>query len=259
VYTVKVLKVGSVENAPVPEMLFMRGWGNWMDLNVYVWVIEGGETPVIVDTGIKDLELLARSTKQSMPVSELGGDFEVHRWTQDPSETTERALRSVGVDPAEVGHVILTHLHYDHSSNISLFPNAQVVVSLNGVREAVASKHPQIQGFVPRDVLCDVITRPAKRVRYVKREEEILPGISVFWIGGHSPADQAVSVRTLSGNTVITSDTVFLYRNIEENVPVGYFYNLEECYDAMETIRNVADVILPTHDPEVLVRHPGGV
>jgi hypothetical protein len=60
-------------------------------------------------------------------------------------------------------------------------------------------------------------------------------------------------------NTVITSDTVFLYRNIEENVPVGYFYNLEECYDAMETIRNVADVILPTHDPEVLVRHPGGV
>jgi glyoxylase-like metal-dependent hydrolase (beta-lactamase superfamily II) len=93
----------------------------------------------------------------------------------------------------------------------------------------------------------------------VEWEEEILPGLSVFWIGGHSPADQAVSARTLSGNTVITSDTVFLYRNIEENVPVGYFYNLEECYDAMETIRNVADVILPTHDPEVLVRHPEGV
>jgi glyoxylase-like metal-dependent hydrolase (beta-lactamase superfamily II) len=66
-------------------------------------------------------------------------------------------------------------------------------------------------------------------------------------------------VRTFSGNTVITSDTVFLYRNIEENVPVGYFYNLEECFDAMEKIRNVADVILPTHDPEVLVRHPEGV
>jgi hypothetical protein len=39
---------------------------------------------------------------------------------------------------------------------------------------------------------------------------------------------------------------------------VAYCHDLLECYRAMDRIRAEADIILPTHDPEVLVRHPGG-
>ena len=90
----------------------MRGWGDWMALNVYVWVIEGGETPVIVDTGIKDLELLQRSTKRSMAARERRDDFEVHRWTQEASEKTAQALKGIGVDTASEMLVSWLHEHF---------------------------------------------------------------------------------------------------------------------------------------------------
>jgi len=258
-YRIRALKVGGVKNAPLPEMLFMTGWGQWIDLNVYVWVIEGGERPVVVDTGIKDIELLTQtSIRPSRESVEERGNLEIHRWMQSPEERTDVALRKIGVKPKDVGHVILTHLHYDHFSNISLFPNAKIVVSRKGLSEAVAPKHPQIGGAVPKDALCDLISRQLELVQLAGKEEEVLPGIRVFWIGGHTPADQAVSIQTSKGKAIITSDTVFLYRNIEENIPIGFFYNLEECYDAMERIRTEADIILPAHDPEVLTRHPSG-
>ena len=253
-YKIQVLKVGGVKNAPLSEMLFMRGWGEYIDLNVYVWVILGADKPVIVDTGIKDINLL--TGRSGKPEDSSG--FEIHKWMQSPEEKTENALRSIGIDPTDVSHVIVTHLHYDHFSNISLFPNAKIVVSRKGLREAVAPKHVEIGGQVPKDALCDLLRRPSNLIQLIDDEEEILPDINVFWIGGHTPADQAVSIKTSKGKAVITSDTVFLYRNIEENIPIGYFYNLEECYDAMKRIRNEADIILPTHDPEVLLRHPKG-
>ena len=258
-YKIRALKVGGVKNAPVPEMLFMTGWGEWVDLNVYVWVIEGGKKPVVVDTGIKDIELLTQaSSRQSRQPIGQATALEIHRWMQSPEERTDAALRKIGVDPKDVGHVILTHLHYDHFSNISLFPNAKIVVSRKGLREAVAPEHPQTGGAMPKDALCDLISRPSELVQLAGKDEEVLPDIRVFWIGGHTPADQAVSIQTSKGKAIITSDTVFLYRNIEEKIPIGFFYNLEECYDAMERIREEADIVLPTHDPKVLERHPGG-
>lgn len=36
-------------------------------------------------------------------------------------------LRALGLGPREVTHVVLTHHHPDHSINVGLFPNAQVV------------------------------------------------------------------------------------------------------------------------------------
>ena len=258
-YRIRALKVGGVKNAPLTEMLFMMGWGEWIDLNVYVWVIEGGEKPVVVDTGIKDIELLTQaSSRQSRQSVGERDTLEIHRWMQSPEERTEVALGKIGLEPKDVGHVILTHLHYDHFSSISLFPNAKIVVSRKGLSEAVAPRHPQIGGAVPKDALCDLISRPSELVQLAGKEEEVLPGIRVFWIGGHTPADQAVSVQTSKGKAIITSDTVFLYRNIEENIPIGFFYNLKECYDAMERIHTEADIVLPAHDPEVLERHPSG-
>ncbi|HEV2335888.1 MAG TPA: MBL fold metallo-hydrolase [Stellaceae bacterium] len=31
---------------------------------------------------------------------------------------------AIGVDPAAVGDVIISHMHYDHAGNNDLFPNA---------------------------------------------------------------------------------------------------------------------------------------
>ena len=70
---------------------------------------------------------------------------------------------------------------------------------------------------------------------------------------------QVISVETEKGKAILTGDVVFLYENIEKNIPVGLSYNLIECLDAMERIRKEADIILPGHDPKILEKFPGGI
>ena len=37
----------------------------------------------------------------------------------------EKGLRAIGIDPAKVEDVIVSHMHYDHSGNYDLFPKAR--------------------------------------------------------------------------------------------------------------------------------------
>ena len=48
------------------------------------------------------------------------------------------------------------------------------------------------------------------------------------------------------------------YKNIEENIPIGLIQNLEEVLSAMERIKKNGGIIIPSHDPEILKRFPGG-
>jgi len=87
----------------------------------------------------------------------------------------------------------------------------------------------------------------------------VLPGVRCFWVGGHSPCSQCVSVETGQGKTLIAGDILFCWANFEENIPVGYFTNLTEWFRAMDRIRGEGyDLILPAHDPELWTRYPNG-
>jgi glyoxylase-like metal-dependent hydrolase (beta-lactamase superfamily II) len=47
----------------------------------------------------------------------------------DPEQAVQAQLRELGIDPATIGTVVMTHLHYDHASGVSEFPGATFVVS----------------------------------------------------------------------------------------------------------------------------------
>jgi glyoxylase-like metal-dependent hydrolase (beta-lactamase superfamily II) len=46
-----------------------------------------------------------------------------------PEETAIAQLRALGFDPADVRHIVLTHLDFDHAGGIEDFPNAAVHVT----------------------------------------------------------------------------------------------------------------------------------
>src|SRR5215510_245657 len=69
----------------------------------------------------------------------------------DPGMVTDRALivaalAKEGVSPQEVTHVFVSHYHPDHTVNIALFPNAEVVDFLGGVQRGPVAR--------PRGWLC---------------------------------------------------------------------------------------------------------
>ena len=64
--------------------------------------------------------------------------------------------------------------------------------------------------------------------------------------------------KVAKGRFVLTGDVVFLYENLERNVPVGLNYSLPECYQAMDLLRSLDAELLPGHDPRILELYPGG-
>jgi len=79
---------------------------NEFDLeNWYLWCITGGDATVVVDTGA-DPELTQRRKKSELV------------------ESPAVALGRLGIEAADVEHVVLTHLHWDHAGGVHLFPRA---------------------------------------------------------------------------------------------------------------------------------------
>jgi len=208
--------------------------------NLYVWVIEGGEHPVLIDTGLVDVEGFNKGTAAYI----IGGV------TQRPDELPETMLSNAGIDPADVSHVLITHLHGDHCNNVGMYPNATVVVNRKGFLEGFPTNIGQ--GFMSA-----LIPRWPDSLR-LTGDEEILPGIRVFWIGGHSVCSQAIAVDTEQGTAVFTGDTCYMYENYTNDRPIGWA-TPEDCRRAMARIRMQADFIVPGHDPCVLEKHPGGI
>jgi glyoxylase-like metal-dependent hydrolase (beta-lactamase superfamily II) len=97
------------------------------------------------------------------------------------------------------------------------------------------------------------------RVHFVDGIEEVIPGIALHYVGGHTAGIQVVRVNTAKGNAVVASDASHLYRNVEENTPARLITNLPEMFSAFDAIRGLAsgpNLWFPGHDPAVLQRFP---
>ena len=76
-----------------------------MPLDYFVWAIVGEARTILVDTGFDETVGARRGRQTVKPVAE--------------------GLAAIGVDPASVETIIVSHLHYDHSGNYDLFPRAR--------------------------------------------------------------------------------------------------------------------------------------
>jgi glyoxylase-like metal-dependent hydrolase (beta-lactamase superfamily II) len=195
---------------------------------------------VLVDTGFLDDEARGRGMRNYV----------------SPAAMVERA----GVMPADVPLALVTHLHYDHWAGHTLFPNAEFWIQ----REEVAfwtGRHagaPAFRGSANVPSLEHLVTlNYAQRIRIVEGEREVLPGIRVHRVGGHTAGLQIVTVETARGPVVLTSDASHFYRNVETRQPVQIITNLPEMLEAFETIHELAGpqkLIVAGHDPQVSER-----
>ena len=80
----------------------------------------------------------------------------------------------------------------------------------------------------------------ANRVRIIQGDREVLPGLRVHRIGGHTAGLQIVSVQTAKGPVVLTSDASHFYRNVERFQPVQIITSLPEMLAGFETIHALA-------------------
>ncbi len=105
------------------------------------------------------------------------------------------ALEAVGVDPASIDYVVVSHLHYDHAGGMidgdgrPAFANARYVVQRDEV-QAAHGDELRLAGIMERDQL-DII-QAAGQLAEVHGTVELVEGVTVARTGGHTRGSQAV-------------------------------------------------------------------
>lgn len=169
-------------------------------------------------------------------------------------------VERVGVKAADIPQALITHLHYDHWAGHSVFPAAEFWIQ----REEVAfwtGPYARYAGFrdaanVP-SIASLATLNYGQRIRMIDGDREVLPGLRVHRVGGHTAGLQIVSVETARGRVVLTSDASHFYQNIERRQPVQIITNLPDMYAAFETIDALAGparLVVAGHDPQVASR-----
>jgi glyoxylase-like metal-dependent hydrolase (beta-lactamase superfamily II) len=211
-------------------------------LDYYVWAIVGNSRALILDTGFDAAMGKKRGREMIKPVHE--------------------GLGALGIDPGAVETVIVSHMHYDHVGNYDLFPRARY--HLQDLEMAYATGrcmcHAAIRvPFEVEDVIAMVRKVFTGRAVFHDGEDEIVPGVSVHHIGGHSKGLQCVRVNTRRGHVVLAADAAHLYAHLESGRIFPITYNVAEVVEGYETLRKLATSrahVVPGHDPQVLARYP---
>lgn len=95
----------------------------------------------------------------------------------------ERQLAAHGVSAGDVTDVVLTHAHYDHSVNYTLFPAATVWI---GRTELEWARHVP-PGFNPLPELYVRDMASSARVRLIEDGQTFLPFLTAIAAPGHTP------------------------------------------------------------------------
>jgi glyoxylase-like metal-dependent hydrolase (beta-lactamase superfamily II) len=209
-------------------------------MDYFVWALRNGEQTVIVDLGFV----------------EAVGTQRGRQFLRCPS----KGLAEIGIDCASVEHVIISHFHYDHVGNYALFPNATFYVQDAEMRFYTGRylSQPAFRHSIEIDDLVALVRYNYEgRLTFIDGEQEILPGIWVHKVGGHTAGMQIISVQTKEGRAVVASDASHYYHNFEKNVPFMTLHDIPGMYEGFRRIRELADkpeLIIPGHDPLVLQR-----
>ena len=167
-------------------------------------------------------------------------------YSQEPDDFLPQRLAALGVSCGEIDTVILTHLHWDHCYNNSLFEKAAFYVQKEELRYAATPLAIQKKLYMQPVVF---------QTDYVilDGEAEILPGIRVIPTPGHSPGSQSVLIDTEKGVCALTGDLVPVYEcwQARPRIVNGLHTDMVAYYDSFEKLEKVCDFILPGHDPKV--------
>jgi N-acyl homoserine lactone hydrolase len=218
--------------------------------------------PILVDTGLHPS--IATDPRENF--GSLGARF--GKPTLAPGEDAPSQLRERGLEPGEIPTVVMTHLHLDHTSAISEFPNSTFVVSETEWRFA-ASANQTMNGYrrAHFDYAFDYRTVDFDRdgidsyATFGRTFDLFGDGsIHLAYTPGHSPGHMSVICRLAERDFVIGGDAVYLIGQLDGSEPAP-----PRPDDAHNWRRSVQElrlfhsqfpdaVITPGHDPDFYAR-----
>ncbi len=148
-------------------------------------------------------------------------------------------------DPQSVDTIFITHAHFDHTDNLDLYPNTEIIIS----RASYDTVLTQYQDENMRRIL------QSDQVRKIEDEFLYDDKFRFKVIGGHTEGSSVVYFEVEDQQYVIAGDECYLIENVEKNIPNG------NVYDPLTNEKFIADahdrrlIVLPFHDNQIFERY----
>lgn len=170
-------------------------------------LLQEGERLALIDAGIGLRDVRQPLERLGQPLIDAAG-FQFHE-----SDTAVRRIEALGLDPANVQHVVLTHGDPDHAGGLADFPNARVHIS-EEERVSIANGHGR---YVPTQFAHGPIWQaygPSSRRWFGLEARSVEVGFSsevlLIPLFGHTLGHCGVAVRQGDRWTLHVGDAYYL-------------------------------------------------
>ncbi|MFL4973268.1 MAG: N-acyl homoserine lactonase family protein [Microvirga sp.] len=171
------------------------------------------------DTGVAD-------AVAAMPEGQAPQDPRVTHWRRP--KTLAGELEAIGVKPADIKYVAVSHTHPDHIGNVALFPQAMLLVQ--------KAEYEWPSPFGPR-------FKPEHPVTKLEGDHDVFGdgSVTILATPGHTPGHQSLLVRLpKTGALVLSGDAVHFRSNWDNR---GVPANNADKDKTLASMQRIADVL----------------
>ena len=154
-------------------------------------------------------------------------------------ERLENKLSALGLKIDDINYVVASHLHYDHAGNVNIFKKAKILVNSVEFSHALQATHieqPYRTAYSKYDINVEGI-----HWQPVTEDFELVPGVEVINLEGHSPGVLGLVIHLEKAGTVICPSDA-LYSPINYGPPPrlpGSLYDSLGFFRSVEKIRRL--------------------
>jgi glyoxylase-like metal-dependent hydrolase (beta-lactamase superfamily II) len=180
-----------------------------------------------------------------------------------PEQEIGPRLLEIGIRPADVRTIVLTHLHTDHAGGLHHFPESEILVSADEYRTARGFAG-RIRGYLPNrwPGWFNPKTIPFQPTPFgtfdrsfpLTRDGKVM----IVPTPGHTPGHVSVIVVDRDVSYFLAGDTTYTEQALLEQAVDGVSPSKTQALETLRRIltfaRSTPTVYLPSHDPDAAKR-----